>query len=316
MTDERAEIARAACALDETLAGVTANAADSRNDIPPQDMAGDERERRVIVDLAAHLAAAISLLERGGNAAKKAAPSDKMFDQMLTDYRASLERARAALAAAPQPAPAPAADEREAMIRAMHMTADSCPLDRSLFDTIADALLADGRTRSGDAAGLREALSPEDREWINNRADELFRQSERQRGGVRPATITPMDYRDYFVIDATAERIAALARLSAPETLAWAVVGDGYRKADPLADERVRKATYVDGFRWGQDNMRARAWRIARENMEGARELKDALSRDDVAGRLIYREAEVTALLISEQIRELRIQRTNEKENE
>ena len=107
MTDERAEIARAACALDETLAGVTANAADSRNDIPPQDMAGDERERRVIVDLAAHLAAAISLLERGGNAAKKAAPSDKMFDQMLTDYRASLERARAALAAAPQPAPAP-----------------------------------------------------------------------------------------------------------------------------------------------------------------------------------------------------------------
>lgn len=137
-----------------------------------------------------------------------------------------MRRLRAALAAAPQPAPAPAADEREAMIRAMHMTADSCPLDRSLFDTIADALLADGWTRGGDAAGLREALSPEDREWINNRADELFRQSERQRGGVRPATITPMDYRDYFVIDATAERIAALARLSAPETLAWAVVGE------------------------------------------------------------------------------------------
>ena len=41
----------------------------------------------------ASLAAAISLLERGG---KKAAPSDTMFEQMLTDYRNALERARAA----------------------------------------------------------------------------------------------------------------------------------------------------------------------------------------------------------------------------
>lgn len=48
----------------------------------------------VAVDVAASLAAAISLLERGG---KKAAPSDKMFEQMLTDYRNSLERARTAL---------------------------------------------------------------------------------------------------------------------------------------------------------------------------------------------------------------------------
>ena len=46
------------------------------------------------IDVAASLAAAISLLERGG---KKAAPSDKMFEQMLVDYRNSLERARAAL---------------------------------------------------------------------------------------------------------------------------------------------------------------------------------------------------------------------------
>jgi Lar family restriction alleviation protein len=46
---------------------------------------------------AASLAAAISLLKRGGKAAKKAAPSDKMFDQMVRDYEASLDRARAAL---------------------------------------------------------------------------------------------------------------------------------------------------------------------------------------------------------------------------
>ena len=45
----------------------------------------------------AALAAAISLLEGGG---KKAAPSDRMFDQMLLDYNAALDRARAALAKA------------------------------------------------------------------------------------------------------------------------------------------------------------------------------------------------------------------------
>ena len=52
----------------------------------------------IVIDLAASLAAAISLLEKGGKAAKKAAPSDKMFDQMLRDYRESLDRARQALA--------------------------------------------------------------------------------------------------------------------------------------------------------------------------------------------------------------------------
>ena len=51
------------------------------------------------VDAAASLAAAISLLERGG---KKAAPSDKMFEQMLVDYCNSLERARAVLKDTPQ----------------------------------------------------------------------------------------------------------------------------------------------------------------------------------------------------------------------
>jgi hypothetical protein len=49
------------------------------------------------LDVAASLSAAISLLERGGKAAKKAAPSDRMFDIMLNDYRTSLEKARAAL---------------------------------------------------------------------------------------------------------------------------------------------------------------------------------------------------------------------------
>lgn len=51
-----------------------------------------------LMQTAASLAAAISLLERGGKAAKKAAPSNTMFDIMLNDYRASLENARATLA--------------------------------------------------------------------------------------------------------------------------------------------------------------------------------------------------------------------------
>jgi hypothetical protein len=53
-----------------------------------------ETRDRVLIDVASSLAAAISLLERGG---KKAAASDKMFEQMLTDYRGSLNRARALL---------------------------------------------------------------------------------------------------------------------------------------------------------------------------------------------------------------------------
>lgn len=58
-----------------------------------------ERLKKSLTHTAAHLAAAISLLERGGKAAKKAAPSDKMFDQMLLDYKKALSDARVALAA-------------------------------------------------------------------------------------------------------------------------------------------------------------------------------------------------------------------------
>jgi len=52
--------------------------------------------REALKDALCSLVAAVSLLESGG---KKAAPSDKMFSQMLADYKNSIERARAALAA-------------------------------------------------------------------------------------------------------------------------------------------------------------------------------------------------------------------------
>lgn len=56
----------------------------------------------ILLDVTAALAAAISLLERSP---KKGAPSDRMFDQMLADYRVSLDRARASLRpSAPVPA--------------------------------------------------------------------------------------------------------------------------------------------------------------------------------------------------------------------
>lgn len=87
--ESRAEIARLTKERDEAIAALgewarKAGAAEAR----VAELEG------VAVDVMASLAAAISLLERGG---KKAAASDKMFAQMLVDYNASLARARAAL---------------------------------------------------------------------------------------------------------------------------------------------------------------------------------------------------------------------------
>ena len=60
----------------------------------------DETGRDAFVAALASLAAAISLLERTPRS-KKAAASDKMFDQMIVDYKKALEEGRAALSAAP-----------------------------------------------------------------------------------------------------------------------------------------------------------------------------------------------------------------------
>ena len=55
--------------------------------------AGEVKSDDVLIRVLASLAAAISLLERTPKA-KKAAPSDKMFEQMLSDYRNALEAGR------------------------------------------------------------------------------------------------------------------------------------------------------------------------------------------------------------------------------
>ena len=51
-------------------------------------------KREIVVDLLASLVAAVSLLKRGS---KKAAPSDKMSDQMIADYERSIAHGRAYL---------------------------------------------------------------------------------------------------------------------------------------------------------------------------------------------------------------------------
>jgi len=99
--DELAEI-KASMAYRTSLIGretARADAAEAKLSAPESDQrpdAGDEDVERVarrdpMARGASALAAAISLLEKGG---KKAAPSDKMFDQMLIDYRAALAAMR------------------------------------------------------------------------------------------------------------------------------------------------------------------------------------------------------------------------------
>lgn len=55
-----------------------------------------------LVAVTAALVAAIYLLEHGG---RKAAPSDKMFKQMIADYRRALNEARSAICATDKAAP-------------------------------------------------------------------------------------------------------------------------------------------------------------------------------------------------------------------
>lgn len=54
-----------------------------------------DKLEKALKDTLSHLVAAASLLSRSP---KTAAPSNKMFDQMVVDYKAAAKRARAALA--------------------------------------------------------------------------------------------------------------------------------------------------------------------------------------------------------------------------
>ena len=76
-----------------------ASEAERANELTAENIALREenaRLREALIDILASLVASVDLLERGG---KKAAPSDKMFAQMLVDYKNSIERGRAVAAA-------------------------------------------------------------------------------------------------------------------------------------------------------------------------------------------------------------------------
>ena len=82
-------------------------------------LASPLRGREALVRVTASLAATISLLERTPKA-KKAAPSDTMFAQMLDDYHRSLELGLAALSALPPEQPAdPLSDLVEGFAKAL-----------------------------------------------------------------------------------------------------------------------------------------------------------------------------------------------------
>lgn len=55
---------------------------------------GQAEHREIVIDLLSSLVAAVSLLKNGS---KKAAPSNRMFDQMIADYERSIERGRAVM---------------------------------------------------------------------------------------------------------------------------------------------------------------------------------------------------------------------------
>ena len=132
------------------------------------------------------------------------------------------------------------------------------------------------------AALLAGVPTEEDREWIDARADELFRANERIRGSVRPSTIRPQDFRDYFVVNATLERFAVLAALTLPDDEAR------IRELEAERDEAVRaeRQTYRDAVK-----VCARI-----ERLEEA--LREIIAREDKAWMpmRLYRTAEQASL--------------------
>lgn len=94
LLDERDALA-SDCLIQVATENAARHLAETERDAARAEVA---RMREAGLDALASLCAALDLLKRGG---KKAAPSDRMFEQMLKDYAASIERARAALAGAP-----------------------------------------------------------------------------------------------------------------------------------------------------------------------------------------------------------------------
>lgn len=102
------------------------------------------------VQVLASLAAAISLLERGG---KKAAASDRMFERMLDDYRAALEVGRNALS-----------QQTERQDQQLALNAEAAAENWVFIETVNNFLIERGllEVTREDGGGLEAALNVTD----------------------------------------------------------------------------------------------------------------------------------------------------------
>lgn len=97
------------------------------------------------------------------------------------------------------------------------------------------------------------ALADHERDEIENRASDLFREYQRKRGGTGPASLMPRDCLNYWIIEATHERYATAARDARHEALEEAAKFleqqarelSVYRDQWPMRDENLRNATAI-----------------------------------------------------------------------
>lgn len=142
-----------------SLAAPTPPAAEA----PGQEPVAAKERRDILLDLMGSLAATISLLERYPKA-KQAAPSNKMFGQMLVDYRASLERARKFISAPPTYADA----EAKGFARGVEVAAQTAEQFTGsqwiAFDMKAGTFPEQSKPGVAIAAAIRSLASPAPKE--------------------------------------------------------------------------------------------------------------------------------------------------------
>lgn len=170
-------------------------------------------------------------------------------------WNAALFRARqladAALAAAPQPAPvmrdtiAALLDDRDAMaqrIEALKAALTACADDL-------EGCIHDGYDGVWSEADIQSEVAP-------------YRAALAAAPAPQPETQPDTDDREamVYLIECTLQDHPARHESAwhRAHYVADALLADGWRKADPLADERERDAARAEGYRQGQENMRSR----------------------------------------------------------
>ena len=102
------------------------------------------------------------------------------------------------------------AAEKEAA-QSWRRTAERCH-EETLTVTATLATAARDARRAALEEAAKAELTEEAREWIEQRASDLFRESERRRGSVRGQVIRAEDFLDYWTITATHEWFDAAIR--------------------------------------------------------------------------------------------------------